>query len=233
MEAHCKVFIPGKKKFLWGRSTLIDKMKTWRICAVLLSADFFCTKGSYFRKCYITEIQIYFIWHLTDSILPQPKFKLKHWCQGCCWNWHFIWKKKYPCLKMAHPCTLVNSPYDVHGVWLDVQRKDERGRSDTEEMFLQGDGRTQLYLRRESWHVFILSFQTVSQFFQQSNHAFLSEVRSLVEALKFWILINLSGQIPVTLHNSILGKMLCRNQYVVLSILCLCFFHTISRIRCA
>lgn len=149
-------------------------MKTWRICAVLLSANFFCTKGSYFRRCYITKIQIYFMWHLTDSILlSQPEFKLKHWSQGCCWNWHFIWKKKYPCLKMDYPCTLVNSPYDVHWVWLDVPRKDEWGRIDAEEM---RDGITQLCISRESWHIFILSFQTVSQFFQHLNHPFLKQV---------------------------------------------------------
>lgn len=87
-----------------------------------------------------------------------PKFKLKHWSQGCCCNWQFIWKKKYPCLKMDYPCTLVSSPCGVHWVWVDVPQEDEWGRSETEEMFLQKDGKNQLSIRRESWHVFILSF---------------------------------------------------------------------------
>lgn len=109
----------GKIYFNWQD----EDMKN--LCCII-KCYFFNTKGSYFRRCYITKTQIYFIWHLTDSaLLSHPKFKLKHWSQGCCWNWHFIWKKKYPCLKMDHSCTLVTFAYDVHGVWLDVPRKDE------------------------------------------------------------------------------------------------------------
>lgn len=169
------------------------------------------------------------MWHLTDSILlSHPKFKLKHWSQGCCWNWQFIWKRKYPCLKMDHPCTSVNSPViSIGWDWM-CQGKRRGVGMVLKGCFYRGMGKINCTFG-ESWHVFILSFQPVSHSFQQFNHPILKQVQITggdIEVLNpdkpFW-------QIPV--HNSILGGIFCRNQCLILSILYLCFFHTKSRIR--
>lgn len=42
-----------KKRLVWGRHTLIGNVKTWRICAVFLRANIFCTEGSYVTNIWI------------------------------------------------------------------------------------------------------------------------------------------------------------------------------------